>query len=211
MLRCVPSTLGGRVREGGRHVTADGDAQSRPNWNVSTRQRNRARALRSNSTDAERAIWGIMRAHRLNGAAFRRQVPIGPYIVDFVCHAAHLVIEIDGGQHYERIHLARDRRRDAFLASKGFQVLRFNNHDVLTNRAGVAEVIAQAVTHAPSPPLPRNKGVYARLRRAMRGRERRGALGQNNPPPTEPLQIPQVAGEASNGLGGSPPPLAGEG
>jgi very-short-patch-repair endonuclease len=87
----------------------------------------------------------MIRAHRLNGASFRRQVPIGPYIADFVCPAASLVVEIDGGQHYERDGIARDQRRDAFLKMKGFRVLRFSNLDVMTNRAGVAEVIAEAV------------------------------------------------------------------
>jgi very-short-patch-repair endonuclease len=111
-----------------------------------------------NSTKAERIIWSILRAHRLDGTPFRRQVPIGPYIADFVCHAVKLVIEIDGGQHFEPDGLVRDQRRDAFLKVKGFSVLRFNNHDVMMNRRGVAEVIAEAVTRTPSPPLPRRRG-----------------------------------------------------
>jgi len=94
----------------------------------------------------------------MNGASFRRQTPIGPYIVDFVCHAANLVIEIDGGQHFESEHERRDAQRDAFLASKGFRVLRFNNHDVMTNREGVLETIAAAVARAPSLSLPRKRG-----------------------------------------------------
>jgi very-short-patch-repair endonuclease len=94
----------------------------------------------------------------MNGASFRRQTPIGPFIVDFVCHDADLVIEIDGGQHFETEHEKRDARRDAFLASKGFQVLRFNNHDVMTNRLGVLETIASAVGRAPSLSLPRKRG-----------------------------------------------------
>jgi very-short-patch-repair endonuclease len=94
----------------------------------------------------------------LNGASFRRQVPIGPYIADSVCHTAKLVIEIDGGQHFEPDHLARDKRCDAFLKTRGFRVLRSNNYDVMTNRSGVAEVIAEAVTRTPSPPLPRKRG-----------------------------------------------------
>jgi len=94
----------------------------------------------------------------MNGASFRRQVPIGPYIADFLCHSAHLVIEVDGGQHFEAEHLKRDTRRDAFLASKGLRVLRFNNHDIMTNRAGVLEMIAAAISSAPSPTLPRKRG-----------------------------------------------------
>ena len=134
------------------------DAPKPPTWQVSTKQRTRARLLRRDSTDAERIIWSGVRAHRLASASFRRQAPIGPYVVDFVCHAANLVIEIDGGQHFEPEHIKRDARRDAFLSSKGYRVLRFNNHDVMTNRLGVLETIAAAVTHAPSPPLPRKRG-----------------------------------------------------
>ena len=129
-----------------------------PNWNVSSRQRTRARSLRKDSTDAERIIWSALRAHRLGGASFRRQAPIGPFIVDFVCHDAQLVVELDGGQHFEPEHSRRDARRDAFLSSKGFRVLRFNNYDVMSNRQGVLEIIAASVANAPSPPLPRKRG-----------------------------------------------------
>jgi very-short-patch-repair endonuclease len=129
-----------------------------PSWRVSTKQRVRARELRGNSTDVERIVWAALRGHRMNGASFRRQTPIGPYIVDFVCHAANLVIELDGGQHFEPEHAARDARRDAFLANKGFRVLRFNNYDVMTNRQGVLETIAAAIVRAPSLTLPRKRG-----------------------------------------------------
>jgi very-short-patch-repair endonuclease len=134
------------------------DLPKTPSWRVATRQRVRARSLRQDSTDAERIIWSAIRAHRLHGASFRRQTSIGPYIVDFVCHAARLVIEIDGGQHFEDEYLKRDARRNAFLVTKGFRVLRFNNHDVMTNREGVLETIAAAVAHAPSLALPRKRG-----------------------------------------------------
>ena len=129
-----------------------------PAWQVSSKQRTRARALRRALTDAERIIWNAIRAHRLCGANFRRQTPIGPFIVDFVCHAAGLIIEIDGGQHFEPEYMKRDARRDAFLASKGYRMLRFNNHDVMTNRQGVLETIAAAIAPAPSPSLPRKRG-----------------------------------------------------
>src|ERR1700751_4465505 len=132
--------------------------QKAARWHVSTRQRIRARSLRVNSTDTERIIWSALRGHRMNGASFRRQTPIGPYVVDFVCHAAKLVIEIDGGQHFESRQEQRDARRDAYLANKGFRVLRFNNHDVMTNRQGVLETIAAAVGLAPSLTLPRKRG-----------------------------------------------------
>ena len=134
------------------------DVPKTPAWQVSTKQRTRARRLRRDMTDAERIIWNAIRAHRMHGMSFRRQTPIGPFIVDFVCQSALLIVEIDGGQHYEPENIKRDAQRDAFLASKGYQILRFNNHDVITNRQGVIETIAAAVVHAPSPPLPRKRG-----------------------------------------------------
>jgi len=129
-----------------------------PRWHISTKQRFRARSLRANSTDAERIIWSALRAHRMNGASFRRQTPIGPYVVDFVCHAAKLVIELDGGQHFESKQEERDARRDAYLAAKKFCVLRFNNHDVMSNRQGVLETIAAALELAPSLPRKQHRG-----------------------------------------------------
>src|SRR5215467_9825971 len=147
------------------------DVPKVPTWQVSTKQRTRARRLRRDLTDAERIIWNAVRGHRMHGMSFRRQTPIGPFIVDFVCHAAWLIVEVDGGQHYEDENMKRDAQRDAFLASKGYRILRFNNHEVMTNRQGVLETIATAVLRTPSPPLPRHQGVHARLRRAMRGRE----------------------------------------
>jgi very-short-patch-repair endonuclease len=142
------------------------DLPRAPNWRVSTKQRERARSLRADSTNAERRIWAALRAHRMCGASFRRQTPIGPYIVDFVCHDLGLIIEIDGGQHFETEHMRRDARRDAFLSSKGYRVLRFNNHDVMTNRQGVLEAIAAVVADTPSPPLPRKRGREQTAREA---------------------------------------------
>ena len=137
-----------------------------PTWRVSNKQRTRARTLRRDSTDAERLVWNELRAHRLNGASFRRQTPIGPYVADFVCHAANLVVELDGSQHFEESNMKRDTRRSAFLALKGFRILRFNNNDVMTNRQGVLETIAAALVAAPSPTLPRKRG---REQAAVRG------------------------------------------
>jgi very-short-patch-repair endonuclease len=110
-------------------------------------------------------MWSVLRAHRLNGASFRRQTPIGAYVTDFVCHAAGLVVEIDGGQHFELENLERDARRDAYLASLGYRVLRFNNHDVMTNRQGVLETIAAVLTTSPSLTLPRKRGRVPRRAR----------------------------------------------
>jgi len=134
------------------------ESRKKPDWQVTRTMRARARSLRRDSTDAEQIIWNALRAHRLNDASFRRQKPIGPYIADFVCQATKLIIEIDGGQHFESEQQRRDARREAFLASKGYRVLRFNNYDVMTNRVGVLETIAAAIDHSPSPTFPRKRG-----------------------------------------------------
>ncbi len=150
-----------------------GESQAKnPQWHVSEIQRCHARQLRSNSTDAEHIIWTALRAHRLNGASFRRQTPIGPFIADFVCHEAKLVVELDGGQHFEPEQLLYDERRSAFLAGKGYRVLRFNNYDVMTNREGVLETIAEAIQHAPSLTLPRKRGRETQAAAAASLRER---------------------------------------
>ena len=110
-------------------------------------------------TAAERRIWTRLRAHRLQGLSFRRQFPIGSYIVDFICPEARLIIEIDGGQH-ALIEANRDRMRDAWLREQGFVVLRFWNNEVLTNLTGVLERIAETLNQ-PLPPsltLPRKGG-----------------------------------------------------
>jgi BirA family biotin operon repressor/biotin-[acetyl-CoA-carboxylase] ligase len=99
----------------------------------------RARALRRNLTDAERKLWHALRRDAL-GVNFRRQHPIGNYIVDFVCLDRKLVIEADGGQHAEA-QAAHDAARTAWLEQQGYEVLRFWNTDILTNIEGVVDVI----------------------------------------------------------------------
>ena len=105
---------------------------------VSSNQRGRARAMRGAPTDTERRLWRLLRDRRLTGLKFRRQVPIGPYIVDFLCVDAKLIVEADGSQHAEN---ARDGVRDAYLARQGWKVLRFWNHEVSKNCEGVFETI----------------------------------------------------------------------
>ncbi len=105
-------------------------------------------------TDAERIVWYGLRAHRLHGASFRRQTPIGPYVADFACLAAKLIVEVDGGQHFEPEHIAHDERRSAFLAAQGYRVLRFSNLDVMKNKSGVLETIAAALENREPPPRP---------------------------------------------------------
>jgi very-short-patch-repair endonuclease len=129
-----------------------------PDWKVSDRLRTNARTLRKNSTDVERILWSELRGHRLNGASFRRQVPIKNFIADFVCHAAKLVIELDGGQHFSDQAEKKDAARSAVVEAQGFKVLRFSNLDVMENRAGVLETIASAVAErAPTLTLPRKR------------------------------------------------------
>ena|SRR5882724_2165595 len=102
----------------------------------------RARRLRSNMTDAERKLWFALRDRRFTNFKFRRQVPVGPFIADFLCYDARLVIEVDGGQHAESV---RDSRRDQWLAANNFRVLRFWNNDVLMNIEGVLTLILDAL------------------------------------------------------------------
>ncbi|MGE0082996.1 MAG: endonuclease domain-containing protein [Desulfococcaceae bacterium] len=104
----------------------------------------KAKELRKNSTDAEKILWHHLRAKQL-GAKFRRQEPIGKYIVDFVCYSKRLVLEIDGGQHALAENSIEDKKRDFFLNSQGFKVLRFWNNDVLKNTEGVIKKILDEI------------------------------------------------------------------
>jgi very-short-patch-repair endonuclease len=133
-----------------------------------------AKNLRKRSTDAERYLWKHLRSKQIEGLKFRRQEPIGKYIVDFVCYEKTLVVEVDGGQHSEE----RDADRDSWIRSQGFTVLRFWNHEVLTNIKGVLEMILRNCTQKspsltltnaphpyPSPPVGegiRERGLYRR-------------------------------------------------
>jgi very-short-patch-repair endonuclease len=103
----------------------------------------RSRDLRKNTTDAERKLWSVIRMKQIHGLQFYRQKPIGNYIVDFYCPAAKLVIEVDGGQHYESGAVQYDRIREDFLKSQGLRVIRFTNLDVLKNIEGVVSKILE--------------------------------------------------------------------
>ena len=103
----------------------------------------RARRLRRASTDAEQTLWARLRARRFQGVSFRRQEPIGDYIVDFVNHRRKLIIELDGGQHAD--DRAYDAHRTRWLESQGYRVLRFWNNDVLPDPEPVLEAIALAL------------------------------------------------------------------
>ena len=107
-----------------------------------------ARQLRREMSDAERLLWKHLRAHRFAGEKFRRQEPIGPFIVDFVSHGSRLIIELDGGQHTTQV--AYDEERSRWLNGRGYRVIRFWNNQVLTETQPVLESIALALRR-PSP------------------------------------------------------------
>ncbi len=106
-----------------------------------------ARELRVNQTGAETRLWLLLRGRRLAGAKFRRQTPVGRYIVDFICFQARLIIELDGGQH--ATNLVADDERTAWLEGQGFRMLRFWNNDILDNTEGVVERISLALRDDP--------------------------------------------------------------
>lgn len=107
---------------------------------------NLARELRQRQTEAERVLWGKLRNRQLEGVKFRRQQPIGQYVVDFASLEKAVIVEIDGGQHNERPVLERDERRAGWLSGEGYRVLRFWNNEVLDNVDGVLEVIREALS-----------------------------------------------------------------
>ena len=109
-----------------------------------------AQRLRRDQTPAERRFWVILHPFREQGWHFRRQTPIGPYIVDFACKRARLVFEIDGDSHYEEAGIARDRVRTAYLESRGYRVVRFTNDDVLTSDDGVYPMVAEILERMPA-------------------------------------------------------------
>jgi very-short-patch-repair endonuclease len=102
----------------------------------------RARGLRSRMTKAERKLWYALRDRRFAGFKSRRQVPVGPFITDFVCFEERLVVEVDGGQHADS---PQDKRRDRWFAANEFRVLRFWNNEVLSNIEGVTTTLAEAL------------------------------------------------------------------
>lgn len=119
----------------------------------------RARRLRQRQTEAEKLLWYHLRNKRLGGYKFRRQHPIGGYIVDFCCDGAHLVVELDGGGHNEPGQIGYDHIRTSKLEERGLHVLRFWNDDVLTDTNQVLEIILATIENLTSPcPSPRRRG-----------------------------------------------------
>jgi very-short-patch-repair endonuclease len=109
----------------------------------------RARELRANATNAERLLWAHLSARKVAGTRFNRQVPIGPFICDFVSRSAKLIIEVDGGQHDSNV--SADEARTRYLEAQGFRVIRFWNNEVLQQIEGVLAEIERALADMPSP------------------------------------------------------------
>ena len=125
----------------------------------------RARTLRREMTEAERRLWRILRSRQTDGRRFRRQVPIGRFIADFVCHEARLIVEMDGGQHDPSSE--RERSRTRFLEGEGYRLLRFWNNEAVDNPERVRSVIAEHLLRVtptriesvtPTPALPHRGG-----------------------------------------------------
>jgi len=143
-----------------------------PHAVVSKQQHGRAKQLRRVMTRAETLVWGYVKAGRIDGLGFRRQVPIKNYIADCVCFSANLIIELDGESHDFEERQKADQSRDAFFESEGLQVLRFANEQVLSNLEAVVEIIRQTAAsricglppsaaiaaRAPPPTPPRQRG-----------------------------------------------------
>ena len=108
--------------------------------------------LRGNMTDVEMKLWYSLKDRRFCGLKFRRQHPIGPYIVDFYCAEKHLIVELDGGQH--AVNEKKDRERDQYLEGKGYLVIRFWNNDILANIEGVLQRLKEHICEPSPSPLP---------------------------------------------------------
>jgi adenine-specific DNA-methyltransferase len=116
----------------------------------------RGRELRAEMTDAEIHLWMRLRRNQMGGHYFRRQVPIGPYIVDFVSVKARLIVEVDGSQHFDAVK--RDEQRTARLQARGYRLLRFWNNDVLQRTDSVLQTIRTSLLEAPTLPSPASGG-----------------------------------------------------
>ncbi len=156
-------------------------------WGVIKRQYNQqtlqnAKALRQNQTNAEGLLWHYLRNKQLDGHKFRRQQPIGPYIVDFACLPRKLIVELDGGQHAKQE--AYDEKRDTFLQDKGYRILRFWNNEVFENCFGVLESIYAALHHHPP----------------LEGGSKDASLsGRGSPPPHQPSPAGSVSATPPRG------------
>ena len=122
-----------------------------------------SRQLRKNMTLQEKKLWSVIRNRQFFGYRFRRQFPIGQYIVDFICREKKIIIEIDGGQHNEDINVYYDNRRTEYLIAEGYKVIRFWNNDIDKNIGGVYEKLKEIfnITDTVTPPQPSPSGEGA--------------------------------------------------
>ncbi len=159
-----------------------------------------ARQLRSRMTNAERKLWFALKDRRFVAFKFRRQVPVGPYIADFLCFELRLIVEVDGGQHADS---ARDVKRDAWLTQNDFRVVRFWNNDVLQNLEGVLTKLAAELEVNPSPVV--ELALDATLSRKGRGKEKRDrAMNAQAMPkpalrPMLPVDVARAGGDLCRG------------
>ncbi len=124
-----------------------------------TKSRPLAKRLRQDMTKAETVLWTRLKERQVNGWRFRRQHPVGPYVADFACLEAGLIIEVDGATHCEAIEIHHDRKRAAFLKQKGWTILRVSNLDVYDNLDGVVRAVELALAPlGPSGHSPRKRG-----------------------------------------------------
>ncbi|MFZ2054759.1 MAG: DUF559 domain-containing protein [Candidatus Aminicenantales bacterium] len=126
-----------------------GEGQGEGEKKLNSYPKDFARSLGKESTNVEKLLWRQLRAKRLLGLKFRRQEPIGKYIVDFVCYEKKIIIELDGGQHSE--YEEKDQKRDEWFRSEGFKILRFWNNDVISQTEEILEIIAKKCLESPSP------------------------------------------------------------
>jgi len=112
-----------------------------------------ARQMRAEATQSERILWSLLRRRTFGGFRFRRQQPIGPYIADFYCSAAGLIVELEGGHHTEQQNIERDTKRTAYLKDLGYRVIRIPNHEFMKEREVALEKIWRAL-RVPGPPSP---------------------------------------------------------
>jgi very-short-patch-repair endonuclease len=138
-----------------------------------------ARVLRKNPTDAERRLWFLLRYKKLGGYRFRRQQSIGPYVADFFCASAKLIVELDGDQHGTVEMIEKDRKRTVWLQEHGYRVLRFPNHEVFKTPSVVTETIWRALDAPPT-----------RTARAVRPPPQGGGQSDAGPAPVRLLEEP---------------------
>jgi very-short-patch-repair endonuclease len=132
-----------------------------------------AKSLRRRTTDTEQVLWRHLKAKRFGGLKFRRQQPIGKYIVDFVCFEKKIIVELDGGQHALQSETQNDNRRDHWFEAQGYKVLRFWDNEVLVNTPAVLEVIWENCLDHTLPSIPSHQGRGSKQEISFRSRERK--------------------------------------